>query len=412
MIARLRDETGIALAAATLLLLVLMGLGLGVASFADSQQRQAGKERRRESSFQQAEAVLSAQTFQLARTWPSATSPATSPCTSATVNAGTAATTCPDPASLGGAFTGADYAATPGCAATTWQTIVQDDDPAYGGTRYYDPVGMNPATHAAVPYDANGNDSVWIRATASPQCRRTTIVAIATRALTAIDWPRSVLTANWFKTGNKGNKVIINTLGPNAAQPADVSLRCTASGHTGTSCKQYKTGQVAPDTIPASPLGGTPVLNGTQIESLRQQAKQSNTWYSACPPSVALGTLSRGTVVFVEGSAACTTSASGNTAATPVTFVVRDGKFTLGGNGKFYGLAYILNASNQNATLLSLSGCAKIQGMVAVDGLGGVDVGSCKQNLTYDPSILGSLRTYSGAVVAKNSFRVLPATAP
>ena len=271
---------------------------------------------------------------------------------------------------------------------------------------------MNPATHAAVPYDANGNDSVWIRATASPQCRRTTIVAIATRGLTAIDWPRSVLTANWFKTGNKGNKVIINTLGPNSAQPADVALRCTAAGHTGASCKQYKTGQVAPDTIPASPPGGTPVLTSTQIESLRQQAKTSATWHSGCPSSVGLGSLATGTVVFVEGSVTCTTSASGNAASNPVTFVVRDGKFTLGGNSKFFGLLYVVNASNQNASLVTLSGCGKIQGMVAVDGLGGVDVGSCKQNLTYDPSILGSLRTYGGAVIAKNSFRVLPGNAP
>ena len=141
---------------------------------------------------------------------------------------------------------------------------------------------------------------------------------------------------------------------------------------------------------------------------MRQQAKSTATWHSGCPGSVALGSLATGTVVFVEGSVACTTSASGNAASNPVIFIVRDGSFSLGGNAKFFGLVYVLNASNQTNAKVTLSGCAKIQGMIAVDGLGGVDVGSCKQNLTYDPSILGSLRTYGGAVMAKNSFRVLP----
>src|SRR5204863_2669606 len=150
------------------------------------------------------------------------------------------------------------------------------------------------------------------------------------------------------------------------------------------------------------------------------QAKASGWYYGgqdaghpACPGSVPLGSITTpGTVVFVEGSPTCTTSASGNTAGVPVIFVVYDGKFSLGGNSKFYGLLYMTNASNQNAALVTLGGCAKIQGVVAVDKLGGVDVGACKQNLTFDPAILSSVKTYGGAVVAKNSFRVLPGNAP
>jgi len=410
MRARLRDESGMALATTIMLLLIIMGLGLAITASADNQQSAARIERSRESSFTEAEAVLNAQTYQLARNWPTATTQATSPCRPSTAGAGTAATTCPDPASLAGTFAGPDYTAAARCSSDAWQTVIQDDNPAAGGTKYYDPVAMNPANPGIAPYDANSNNAVWIRATAAPGCpdaaQRQTIVAIATRSLMAQDWPHSVLTADWFKTGNSGKKVIVNTLGPNSAQPGDVSLRCT--GHTGTSCKQYKAGQVAPDTIPASPAGGTPVLDASQIDSLRLQAKMSGTWYATCPASVALGALAQGTVVFIEGSSICATTASGNTAANPVTFVVRDGRFSLGGNSKFYGLLYMTNASNLNTTLVNISGCAKIQGLVAVDGLGGVDVGNCKQNLTYDPSILGSLRTYAGAVVAKDSFRLLP----
>jgi hypothetical protein len=410
---RLGEESGFALVTAIFVLAIIMALGMSAMKFADIQQHAAGAERTRESGFNQAEAVLDAQVFQLSRTWPSAASPATWQCQPTTAGAGTTATTCPDPASLSATFTSVDYTPVAGCALPAWETIVQDDDPANGGTQFYDPVAMNPATHAQVPYDANGNNAVWVRASTAARCRRQTLVALATRAMNTVQWPLSVLSADWFKTGNNGNKVIINTQGPDAnRQPGNVSVRCTASGHTGSACKQYKPGQVAPDTIPSSPAGGTPVLNGTQIASLREQAKASSTWYSGCPGSVALGALAPGTVVFIEGSAGCTTTASGNTATNAVSFVINDGKFTLGGNSKFFGLLYAINASNQNTTIVTLSGCAKIQGLVAVDGLGGVNVGQCKQNLVFDPTILSSVRTFGGAVAAKNSFRVLPGTAP
>ena len=419
---RLRDEGGYALVTAIAVLAIIMTLGLSAMKFADVQQGAAGAERVRESGFTQAEAVLNAQIFQLARIWPVSGTPATYQCTPSTTGAGTTATTCPNPASLSSTFSSGDYTSASGCP-QPWQTTVQDDDPANGGTSYYDPVAMNPATHAQVPYDANNNNSVWVRATTwiGSKCRRQTVVALATRALTQIQWPASVLSANWFATSNKGNKVIINTQGPDSAhQPGNVSTRCTASGHnTASTCKQYRVGQVAPDTIPTSPAGGTPILNTSQIDSLRQQAKASNTWYGGqdgahpvCPSSVALGSATQGSVYFIEGALNCNTSASGNSSTTSVTFVINDGKFSIGGNSQFFGLVYALNVSNQNATMVTISGCARITGMVAVDGLGGVNVGSCKSNLVFDPTIAGSLKTYGGAVSAKNTFRQLPGTAP
>src|SRR6185503_12719840 len=104
MRARLRDESGMALATTIMLLLIIMGLGLAITASADNQQSAARIERSRESSFTEAEAVLNAQTYQLARSWPTAAAPATSPCRPSTAGAGTAATTCPDPASLAGTF--------------------------------------------------------------------------------------------------------------------------------------------------------------------------------------------------------------------------------------------------------------------------------------------------------------------
>jgi len=58
MRARLRDESGMALATTIMLLLIIMGLGLAITASADNQQSAARIERSRESSFTEAEAVL------------------------------------------------------------------------------------------------------------------------------------------------------------------------------------------------------------------------------------------------------------------------------------------------------------------------------------------------------------------
>src|SRR5205814_1644482 len=81
-----------------------------------------------------------------------ASAPATSPCLPTTAGAATTATTCPVPTGISSSFTSKDYNATSGCVYAPWQTTIQDDDPAYGGTQYYDPVNMKPGAHPAVPY--------------------------------------------------------------------------------------------------------------------------------------------------------------------------------------------------------------------------------------------------------------------
>ena len=415
---RLRDDSGIALVTAIMAIAIMLSLGLAVTQFANVQQHAAGAERTHESSFNEAESVLNAQIYQFARTWPTAAAPATSPCLPTTAGAGTTATTCPDPASISGSFTTVDYNATSGCAYAPWQVTVQDDNPTYGGTQYYDPVNMKPGAHPAVPYDANNNNTVWVRVTAAPQCRAQTVVALATRSLKPLSWPLSVITADWFKTGNAGNKVIINTAGPNSGNTSgagNVSLRCAGNGHTTqASCQQYRAGQVAPPTVGTIPSNATPIIGPGQLDSLRQQAQQSNTYSSGCSlPASGIAALPKGTVVFSEGGPTCTLAPSGNTAANPIIFVLNDGKISLGGNSAFYGLMYAHNASGTQASdpaVVTLGGCAHIQGLIAIDGFGGVDVGSCKQNLVYDPTILGDLKTFGGAVVAKDSFRVIPST--
>lgn len=429
MIARLRDESGIALATAIIVLLIIIGLGLAAVGFADSQQSAAGRERTREASFSQAEGLLNSQMFQLARGWPTAASPATAKCTQTTAASGA---TCPVKANLDAVFTGPDYNLPATCATDVWRTYIQDDDAASGGTQYYDPTVMNPGNTAKTfySYDQNNNNSVWVRAETAAKCdptRRQVVVALATRSLAQIQWPTAAIAADWFRTTNAGKKVIINTQGPATNpphDPANMSLRCSqpAASYPSGKCKNYAAGQVAPDTVPSSPSSGTPIVGSLQLSSLKQQAQVTGTYYGgqdgahpACPGagSPSISALATGTVVYIEGSAGgCTISASGN--ANPIILVIAKGSYSIGGNASFKGLVYAANTFSPQSTgaLVTLGGCAHIQGLVAVDGPGGVNVGSCKNNLVYDPTILPSLKAYGGITIAKNSFRQLRGNAP
>ena len=65
---RLRDdERGMVIVTAVMLLMIMVAIGLAVLSQVDTQTTQSRKERERESSFNLAEAALSAQTFVLGR---------------------------------------------------------------------------------------------------------------------------------------------------------------------------------------------------------------------------------------------------------------------------------------------------------------------------------------------------------
>jgi Tfp pilus assembly protein PilX len=425
MRARLQDESGMALATAIIVLLIIIGLGLAGVELGDSQQRAAARERSHEAGFNQAEALLNAQVFQLARSWPTSTAPATAKCTD---SAATGAS-CPDKNSIDAAFpaTSPDFHRPPCNPAMpdVWRTYVQDDDTSAGGggTQYYDPTVMNPANtgHTFYAYDQNNDGSVWVRAETTVKCRRQVVVGLATRAKTTIQWPTAVLAANWFKTGNNGRKVIVDTAGPGttpAHDPADISLRC--HNLTKPQCQQYQPGQVAPDTVPTSAAAASPVIGGSQLGSLRQEAQATNTYSSTCSLPAGLpsmGTITKGTVVFVESGPACAPlSLSGNTVNNPIILVIAQGSaqgsLNLTGNAAFYGLVYAANTNNVTNSLINLSGCAHIQGLVAVDGDGGVTVGSCKNNLVFDNSILPSLQTFGGVTVATNSFRALRGNTP
>ena len=414
---RLRDEAGIALMSVLMLLLFMLATGLAIASRTDSQTAQSAHERTKESSFNLAEAALNAVALQLSRSWPSNSSYPSS-CTPTS-----SSTLCPQPTAVGGGYGTKDYATSCASAPATpvWQTSVRDNVP---GEQYW-----TPAVSARGAYDgaaAAADNLVWIRSTAMVQCDRVSVVSLVSRATIPIEFPGGTLNANWFQTSNQGRKVIIDTLGAYAqppsvrpgpaAQPSPIVVRC--AGLSQAQCQGYNSGkgQVQPPAIRSDPTASSSAISTSQLQALERQANSAGTFYGAgnCPSSTAQLTSVAGAPVVVQGPCDISVTSSGsiNSSATPGVLVIENGTITLAGTVTFYGLLYAVNQQGSSGSVVTIQGNASVQGSVTVDGLGGVTAGSSKTNLIFDPRAPTLLRGDSGATLAKNTFRVLPASTP
>jgi Tfp pilus assembly protein PilX len=397
------DEGGFALVSVLMLVLLMLAFGIGVLSLVDTQQNVSGKERTRESSFNLAEAALGAQALQVSRRWPTAAAVPPAACTPTSTS-----TACPDPAAVSDGYTTADYATSCAGAATTplWTTSVRDN---VAGEQYW-----STAVTSRASYDANADGSVWLRSTATVQCRRVSVVSLMSRSQVPLSFPNNVVTANWFRTTNQGRKVIIDTRG-SASQPAGVVTRC--AGLTTAQCQQYPSdkGQVQPPTVRTDSGGTTAALSPTQLALLEAQASAAGTLLTICPTTAAQLTSVNGAPVVVT-AVNCNISIGANTvinsAASPGALIIENGTMSLGGGATFYGLLYLVNKQGANGVLLDVTGTASVQGLVAADGSGGVSLGASKANLVFDPRATSLLRGYSGANIDRNSFRTLPSSVP
>ncbi|MEA2309052.1 MAG: hypothetical protein QOI65_1338, partial [Thermoleophilaceae bacterium] len=185
-----REESGFALIVTLMLLLVSLSIGIAVVARADSQSNLSAHERTRESSFSLAEAAMNAETVQLSRSWPTASS-APSQCDPTSTN-----TACPLPAAVTNGYSGKDYASSCATAPSTllWKTTVRDNLITSGVAERY----WTTAVNSRAAYDANGDGSVWLRSTASVQCDKVSMVSIVSRSSTPMDFPSGVVNANWF----------------------------------------------------------------------------------------------------------------------------------------------------------------------------------------------------------------------
>ncbi|HEV7585144.1 MAG TPA: hypothetical protein VGO14_05125 [Solirubrobacteraceae bacterium] len=405
-----RDEQGFAMVAAIILLTVIIGLGLGLLLFTDNQTKASTREQAKESAFNIAEAALNAQVGQVSREWPVGETTPEGGCTAKTT---TSTNGCPDKASLEAGYPNISPVACPagatkeawGSALTNqWTTYVRQPESSTSSI-------FNSANAKKAPaYDKEGWNRLWIRSVGVAQCQVVSLVTLVTRQVVALSFPKNAVTANWFETTNNGNKVIVDTQGKES-QPAGVSMRCT--GFKGTpaeieeKCKKYRKGQVNPDTTKETPASPSVTLTPAQLESLKKQAEAAGTFYAAgkCPAG-----LPAGTVVYVEGPCEVSGGANevANTEAKPGFLVIANGTFAMGGTSTFYGVVYMVNKQEASTALVSLHGNAHLIGAITIDGNGGVEFGSSKENLEYNSKAITELKTYAGATPTRNTFRQLP----
>jgi hypothetical protein len=392
---RFGSERGTAIVTVIALMTAMIAAGLATYSFADTQQVQSTRERQQESSFNFAEAALSNQAFILSRRWPGTAARAYPDCTQSAADP----VSCPQPAQLGAAYDTRDYAA-----GTAWSTAVRDDS-GTGATAslFYDPEDVLDNE----PWDANGNDRVWIRSQAIVRGRRRTLVALVQIQKQSEVLPRRTIIAGKFRTGQNGNQTYVTT-NPDQTSRHPVTVRCSSRG---PNCADYKRGRNIdpPDEVAYGEYVGRDVLEDDAKERLKERAMADGTFFTGCPSDAELS----GDVVWVEG---CPdgqyTGAIVNSSARPGMLIWYDGKIRFTGNTRFYGILYNLNESNSSDYVVDIQGSTCIFGGIYVDGPGGVEIGSnscgpgdTPGNIDFNANAFGLVASYGAAGLVQNSWR-------
>lgn len=379
-----REEDGSVVVAVVTLTLMLV-MGFATYSAVGTQTRLSGEERVRESAFNLSEGALNAQTFVIGRLGPGSLSRAyPEQCPSQAEP-----TLCPDPDRIAESFDAtlqADYAG----GQTTWATSVRDNG---SGPYYDDSAALQPA------YDANGDNQVWVRATATVRAKTRTLVALVQVETRPVQFPRYALTAGKFSTTNNGNKLIVNTTGS-----LGIAVRCTEAPES-ANCLDYEAdkGQVSPNNYQLS-YPNPKALSDDDLAGLEELAEANGTLYTGCPANPS------GSVVVVVGPANCSYNnsvpgACCNTAEEPGIFIVKNGTFSLGGNLEFRGIVYALNQQGSTGDVVMLGGTAAIHGGVLVDGNGGVSAGASGTNIVFDPRPFDGARSFGTAGIVQNTWR-------
>ena len=404
---RLAREEGWAVLTALLLMAVMLASAIALARLVDNQTRQSGAVRNRETAFNLGESALNAQVASLTRSWSYVPAFALPACGGALPAAGS----CPSDASLRSLFPTSD------ASGATWRTEIRDNAAPY--TSFYSDALLGAGYPA---YDANHDDRVWVRATATARGRTRTIVALVRAQQEPEDVVHTALVTGSLDLRNSGNKVVVD-----AGATGTVDVQCTPTPGETTPCLGYamksnqtlnqlltQVGQqIQPTNVNTSYTGGLG-LTQEATDRLKTMARISGTYYdqtTGCPTSFA-GT------VWLAGGLSCTlnNNVDVNSAAQPGYLIVESGTLTFRGTATYYGLVIHLNTTSSSGTLIDLNGDTCIRGAVLVAGPGTTTVGSSGKgcsgagfpgNISYDPSAFGQLKTIQTAGIVQNSWREL-----
>jgi hypothetical protein len=407
---KLTQERGNVLVTAILLMSIMLSVGIAVASTVDTQTTQSRKQRERESTFNLAEAALSAQTFILGRR---GTGTATNPYPTAGCPQSGDTFFCPSSTNLLRSYTGdatqVDFSAT----TTTWKTDVLDDADAGGA-----PVTFWKDDYLSVAnwprYDKNNNRHVWVRSQAVVRGHLRAIVAWVKIEDRIVSFPRYAVLAGYVhgkNSGGHGGRPLVNSTGS-----LGIAVRCNAAPQsTCIDLNPTKGPQLQPPGNYQLSYPNTTAIGADELAALEDVAKANGTWYATCPANP------NGDVVYVKNAGTCryTNSAPAaagsskccNSSANPGLFILERGTVDFGGNIEFFGVVYNANLDNSSSErLVETSGTSMIVGGVLVDGAGGVYAGSSGDNIVYSAFSFDDIKAVGTAGVVQNTWReIVPA---
>jgi hypothetical protein len=436
-------------------MVLMLGIGLAALSLSDTQNEQSRKEREREASINLAEGVLYSQSFILAlppscstgkcEGWPGDLTRAYDPCVQST-----GGLQCPNDATL------ANVAQTSNAPAsflnvdtqsgTSWTTTIEDNGTALVPSSDY--VNRQQTVH----WDANGDDKVWVRATATVRNHPRTVVGLMQIEKVPVSFPRTAITAGTFSLQQNGNNTYIDTGG------TTIQIRCTPTDPPVASspCAGYdRDVQVSGAGAVVGGTSADAILAEDQRLGLVSTAKSLGTYFTSgnCPTAEQM----QKPVVYVENCNRTFDSSNQPQGVgsqhqcsysirnyTPVsnqrcihgptkdpfggTVVWERGTLGFTSGVAFFGVVYHLNknqcgapSSNDQTTapgvcqydangqsyVVSTAGGGTIVGSVNVDGTGGVQAGNNKYNIVYDPAVFEDQTAFGTTGLVQNTWREL-----
>jgi hypothetical protein len=397
------QESGNVLVTAIMLMAAMLSVGFAIASTADTQTSQSRKERERESSFNLAEAALSAQTFILGRR---GTGTIDHPYPAEGCPASGDEYFCPDNTRLMNNYKGegqVDFNED-----TVWETHVLDDADADGNV-----VTFWKDEYLAEPnwprYDANNNRHVWVRSQAVVRGRLRSIVAWVKIEDRIVSFPRYAVLAGFLhgkNSGGHGGRPLVNSTGS-----LGVAVRCDEAPQSDCiDLNPTKGPQLQPPANYQLTYPNSTAIGADELYALEEVAKANGTWYESCPSNP------NGDVVYVKNAGTCrytnvAPAASGqtkccNSQANPGLYVLERGTVDFGGNIEFWGVVYNANLDNSSLErMIETSGTAAIHGGAIVDGNGGVYAGSSGDNIVYWAFAFDDIKAVGTAGVVQNTWR-------
>jgi len=419
---RMKDERGMVIVTAVMLLLIMVSIGLAVLSQVDTQTAQSRQERERESSFNLAEAALSAQTFVLGRR---GTGTLQIPYPTSCSTDASSDFYCPANAQLMQSYTGSGQVDFDD--ATTWQTWVRDDaTPTTGApVLFWDDAYLSDGNWAR--YDRGGafgpggtiipNRHVWVRAEATVRGKTRALIAYVRIEDKPVNFPQYAVLAGSVRGQNNGNKTLVNSTG----SPLGLGVRC-GQPPPSADCidlSPTKGPQLVPPNhfelnIPGNNANvppDNPAIDSDALQALEDAARAAGTYYATgCPSNP------NGDIVVIENATGCLYNNSApaapgqskccNSAANPGLLVIKKGSVNFGGNIEFFGLVYNANLDNSTGTkLIETSGTSAIRGAALVDGRGGVWAGSSGNNIMFESTAFANINAVGTAGVVQNTWR-------